>query len=126
MLLRIDHETRLTYSEPAAEHVVELRMAPPSDEDQTSLGYRLRTTPGAPATAYRDGFGNRVDLFNINAACQEVANSLDADKGCGGSQEPIGDLVDDGDRLLLRFPVSTTRHSKRYHACSGRLPRFDC
>lgn len=73
MLLRIDHETKLTYSEPAAEHVVEVRMAPPSDEDQTALGYRLRTTPAAAATAYRDGFGNRVDLFNINTACQEVS-----------------------------------------------------
>jgi transglutaminase-like putative cysteine protease len=73
MLLRIDHETKLTYSEPAAEHVVEVRMAPLSDEDQTSLGYRLRTTPGASATAYRDGFGNRADLFNVNGPCQEVS-----------------------------------------------------
>jgi transglutaminase-like putative cysteine protease len=73
MLLRIDHETKLTYSEPATEHVVEVRMAPLSDEDQTSLGYRLRTTPAAAVTAYRDGFGNRVDLFNINGACPEVS-----------------------------------------------------
>jgi transglutaminase-like putative cysteine protease len=72
MLLCIDHETRLTYTEPVAEHVCEVRMAPLSDEDQTALGYRLRINPGAPATAYRDGFGNRVDLFNLSAPCQEV------------------------------------------------------
>jgi hypothetical protein len=40
-------------------------MSPQSDEDQTNLGYRLRITPTAPVTSYRDGFSNRVDLFNI-------------------------------------------------------------
>src|SRR5262249_11753926 len=34
-------------------------------EDQTNLGYHLRTNLPAPVTVYRDGFGNRVDLFNI-------------------------------------------------------------
>src|SRR5262249_14687705 len=72
MLLCIEHETKLIYSEPVAEHVVEVRMAPLSDDDQTTLGYRLRIVPGAPVTAYRDGFGNRVDLFNFYAPCQEV------------------------------------------------------
>jgi transglutaminase-like putative cysteine protease len=67
MLLSIQHETRLTYSEPVAETVFELRMAPPSDDDQTNLGYRLRTWPAAPVTSYRDGFGNQVDLFNRRA-----------------------------------------------------------
>src|SRR4051812_44979042 len=65
MLLRINHQTKLTYSEPVAETIFEVRMAPPSDDDQTALGYRLRPTPQAPVTSYRDGFGNRVDLFNI-------------------------------------------------------------
>jgi transglutaminase-like putative cysteine protease len=72
MLLCIDHETRLTYSEPVAEHVFEARMAPLSDDDQTALGYRLRITPSTLLSAYRDGFGNRVDLFNLFAPCQEV------------------------------------------------------
>jgi transglutaminase-like putative cysteine protease len=65
MLLRIQHETRLKYSEAVAETVFEVRMSPQSDEDQTNLGYRLRITPTAPVTSYRDGFSNRVDLFNI-------------------------------------------------------------
>jgi transglutaminase-like putative cysteine protease len=65
MLLRIDHETRLTYSEPVTESVIKVRMAPPSGDDQTVMNYRLRTTPPAPITSFRDGFGNRVDLFNI-------------------------------------------------------------
>jgi transglutaminase-like putative cysteine protease len=65
MLLRIQHETKLRYSDSVAETVFEVRMSPQSDDDQTNLGYRLRITPAAPVTSYRDGFGNRVDLFNI-------------------------------------------------------------
>ncbi len=72
MLLRVQHETKLSYSEPISETVFEVRMAPPSDEDQTNLGYHLQTIPMAPVTIYRDGFGNRVNLFNILGAYQEL------------------------------------------------------
>jgi transglutaminase-like putative cysteine protease len=72
MLLRIHHETKLSYSEPVSETVFDVRMSPPSDEDQTNLGYRLRIDPSAPVTIYRDGFGNRVDLFNILAPYSEL------------------------------------------------------
>jgi transglutaminase-like putative cysteine protease len=72
MLLFIQHETKLTYSEPVSETVFEVRMAPPTDENQTDMGYRLRISPSAPVTIYRDGFGNRVDLFNILAPYQEL------------------------------------------------------
>jgi transglutaminase-like putative cysteine protease len=65
MLLRIDHETRLTYSAPVTESVIETRTAPPTQDDQTVLGYKLRVTPPAPVTAFRDGFGNKVELFNL-------------------------------------------------------------
>ena len=72
MLLRVQHETKLSYSEPVSETVFDVRMAPPSDEDQTNLGYRLRIVPSAPVTIYRDGFGNRVDLFNIFTPYSEL------------------------------------------------------
>ena len=72
-LLRIDHTTRLKYSEPAAESVIELRMSPPSTDDQTVLGFKLRTSPPARLTTYRDGFGNRVDLFNLLPRHAEIA-----------------------------------------------------
>ena len=65
MLLQIHHETKLSYSSAVSETVFEVRMAPPSDEDQTALSYRLRLDPPATVTSYRDGFGNRVDLFNV-------------------------------------------------------------
>lgn len=72
MVLRIQHETRLTYSQPVTETVFEVRMAPLSDDDQTTLGYRLQISPQTPVTAYRDGFGNRVELFNIATPYQEL------------------------------------------------------
>lgn len=72
MLLRIHHETKLAYSNPVSETVFELRMAPPSNDDQTSMGYHLKISPQAPVTSYRDGFGNRVDLFNITSPYREL------------------------------------------------------
>lgn len=67
MLIRIEHETTLSYTEPVTDAVIEVRMSPPSNDDQTVSGYRLRVQPQVPTTSYYDGFGNRVDLFNVNA-----------------------------------------------------------
>lgn len=72
MLLRIQHETKLNYSNPVSETVFELRMAPPSNDDQTSMAYQLKISPQASVTSYRDGFGNRVDLFNITSHYHEL------------------------------------------------------
>lgn len=72
MLLRIEHETVLSYDSPVFEHVFELRMAPVSNDDQTSLGYRLRVSPLVPSTPYRDGNGNRVELITVLAPCQKI------------------------------------------------------
>lgn len=72
MLLRIDHETKLTYTEPVIESVMEVKMSPPSTEDQTILGYKLKIVPATPLTTYRDGFGNRTELFTILTPHQEI------------------------------------------------------
>lgn len=66
MLLRIIHQTKLKYSAEVSGTIFEARMAPRSDEDQTSLAYSLTSSPTAPLTSYRDGDGNRIDLFNIS------------------------------------------------------------
>ncbi|MFL5340692.1 MAG: transglutaminase domain-containing protein [Gemmataceae bacterium] len=73
MMLLIEHETKFTYSEPVHETVMEIRMSPLSNEDQTVMGFRLRTTPPTATTCYRDGCGNRVDQFNVLAAVREIA-----------------------------------------------------
>jgi transglutaminase-like putative cysteine protease len=72
MLLRIDHETRLSYSAPVTEAVIETRTTPLTQDDQTVLGYKLRVTPPSPVTGYRDGFGNKVELFNLLSPHSEV------------------------------------------------------
>jgi transglutaminase-like putative cysteine protease len=72
MLLRIDHETRLSYSAPVTESVIETRTTPPTQDDQTVLGYKLRVTPPTPVTGYRDGFGNKVELFNLLTPHAEI------------------------------------------------------
>src|SRR5579859_4929430 len=98
MLLHIQHDTKLSYSEPVSETVFEVRMAPPSDEDQTNLGYHLRTVPWAPVTIYRDGFGNRVDLFNILTSYQELvirATSIVRTHRGRAPEERLADIVCD-------------------------------
>ena len=72
MLLQVHHETKLSYTDAVSETVLEVRMAPPSDEDQTNLGYRLKVSPNAQVTSYRDGAGNRVDLFNLLVPYREL------------------------------------------------------
>ena len=72
MLFRIEHETVLSYSEAVFEHVFELRMAPVSNDDQTTLGYRLQVAPLAPTTPYRDGHGNRVELITLLPPCKKI------------------------------------------------------
>lgn len=67
MLLRITHRTTFQYSDPVSDTVFEVRMAPTSNEDQTVLNFELKVTPTAPLMSYRDGLGNRVDLFNLSA-----------------------------------------------------------
>jgi transglutaminase-like putative cysteine protease len=67
MLLKISHETRLRYSREVRGTIFEARMAPRSDDDQTVYNYSIVTNPAAPITSFRDGDGNRVDLFNIFA-----------------------------------------------------------
>jgi transglutaminase-like putative cysteine protease len=65
MLLKITHETRLRYTREVSGTIFEVRMAPRSDDDQTAYHYSITTNPSAPITSFRDGDGNRVDLFNI-------------------------------------------------------------
>src|SRR5262249_35232946 len=98
MLLRVQHETKLSYSEPVSETVFEVRMAPPSDEDQTNLGYHLRTVPSVPVTIYRDGLGNRVDLFNILTSYRDLTmrptSLVRTHRGAGAEERMAGVVCD--------------------------------
>ena len=65
MILEIQHETRLAYSEPVTESVAETRMEPASDSEQSCRSFHLSVTPPAAVFRYVDGFGNRVHHFNV-------------------------------------------------------------
>jgi transglutaminase-like putative cysteine protease len=131
MLLRIQHETKLRYSDAVAETVFEVRMAPQSDEDQTSLGYRLRTTPAAPVTSYRDGFGNRVDLFNIMAPYQDLViqttTLMRTHRRCNQARLADAELAGDGatafEALEFLQPSALVNRSSDLDAFVATLPR---
>ena len=72
MILEIQHETRLLYSEPVTESIAEMRMEPVSDADQSCRSFHLAVRPMATVSRYVDGFGNRVHHFNIIPAHLEV------------------------------------------------------
>ncbi len=134
MLLKISHETRFVYSDPVAETVLKVRMAPSSDEDQTALGYRLRIAPRATVTSYRDGFANRVDLFNVLTPYQELV--VQATSHVRTHRRPCRLRLDasrydpaaavDVDALEFLAPSALVDRSAALDACAdelrGRLP----
>ena len=72
MILEVQHETRLQYSEPVSEWLTEVRMEPVSDERQSCHSFHLRLSEHAGVFCYRDGFGNRVHHFNLLTPNKEV------------------------------------------------------
>lgn len=72
MILEVQHETRLDYSEPVAEWLTELRMEPLSDERQSCHSFHVVVSQQASMFRYLDGFGNRVHHFNLLNPRQQV------------------------------------------------------
>jgi transglutaminase-like putative cysteine protease len=65
MILEVQHETRLEYSEHVTEGVTEVRMEPVSDEDQSCHSFHLAVSPPTELFRYHDGFANSVHHFNL-------------------------------------------------------------
>ncbi len=72
MIIEIQHETRLEYSETVSEWLTELRMQPASDEQQSCHSFHLAVSQPTNVFWYLDGFGNRVHHFNLMAPHQQV------------------------------------------------------
>jgi transglutaminase-like putative cysteine protease len=72
MILEVQHETRLEYTEAVTEWVSEVRMEPASDGAQSCHSFHLAMTPPAEVYRYQDGFGNRVHHFNLLSVRGEV------------------------------------------------------
>lgn len=84
MLLRVTHETDLTYSDLISESAMELRMAPRQESDQHRLSFQLSIGPAATVASYFDWQGNIVHAFNVNPFHQHIrivaASVLETDR----------------------------------------------
>ncbi len=65
MLLFVTHHTRVSYSEPIAETVMQLRMTPLTNRHQTLRGNHVSVGPAATLVAHRDWLGNHVHQFSV-------------------------------------------------------------
>lgn len=65
MLLGIQHRTELTYADRVSESVMELRVTPRSDKNQTLRAFNLKVGPEAPVHSHRDWNDNQAHHFSI-------------------------------------------------------------
>jgi transglutaminase-like putative cysteine protease len=65
MLLGIQHRTELTYGDRVSESVMELRVTPRSDKNQTLRAFNLKVGPEAPVHSHRDWNDNQAHHFTI-------------------------------------------------------------
>ena len=65
MILEIQHETEMEYSQPVSEWLCELRMEPVSDGGQRCHSFQISIGQPVNLSNYVDGFGNRVHHFNL-------------------------------------------------------------
>lgn len=72
MLLKIIHDTELTYSDPITESVVELRMFPRQEAQQHRLSFELKLAPYSAVNSYFDWLGNTVHTFTANGTHESV------------------------------------------------------
>jgi transglutaminase-like putative cysteine protease len=72
MYYSIRHVTRFRYSSPVRESVMELRMQPRSEGQQSLRSFQLTTNPRAQLYAYTDYLGNAVYHFNVLREHEEL------------------------------------------------------
>jgi hypothetical protein len=75
MLLKIVHETNLTYSAPISESTVELRVQPRQEQDQHRLSFSLAIGPPSSVSGYFDWLGNHVQTFKRQHRCTTASAS---------------------------------------------------
>src|SRR5580704_3450877 len=93
MFYSIRHITRFRYSSPVRESVMELRMQPRSEGQQTLRSFQIVTNPRAQLYAYTDHFGNAVYHFNTLREHEELRIEAQAVVEVGAMPE-IPEAVD--------------------------------
>jgi transglutaminase-like putative cysteine protease len=72
LLLKLTHQTDLTYTDLISESVMELRVAPRQDMDQHRLSFDLAIGPPTSVTSYFDWLGNTVHAFTVTPFHHEI------------------------------------------------------
>jgi transglutaminase-like putative cysteine protease len=72
MLLKITHETDLSYSDLITESVMELRVMPRQEQGQHRLAFNLAIGPQTSVSSYFDWLGNTVHAFTVNEPHREI------------------------------------------------------
>ena len=72
MLYSITHRTRLDYSCPISESVMEVRLSPRTDEHQVLRQFSLTVTPAAKVTHHDDWLGYTVHQFSVLGVHDQV------------------------------------------------------
>lgn len=67
MYYQIMHTTRLRYSQPVSESMMEVRMQPRTESHQRCLRFKLATNPSSRVLNYADHLGNIVHYFDVPA-----------------------------------------------------------
>lgn len=78
MLLGIQHQTILTYAARIRESVLELRVTPRSDKNQTLRAFNLKVGPEVPVFTHRDWNDNQVHHFSVAAFHDRVVIAASA------------------------------------------------
>lgn len=140
MILEIQHETAMEYSQPVSEWLCELRMEPVSDAAQRCHSFRISVGQPVAISNYLDGFGNRVHHFNllkppttVRILAASVVETEDAGVGPIVSQAAFSDRppaedwqlpLEALDYLPLRGPVRATALLEPLLAQLRPLPRM--
>lgn len=72
MLYSITHTTKLEYSRPISESVMEVRAMPRTDERQVLRHFELTVNPGARTSHHSDWLGNTVHQFSVLGTHEQV------------------------------------------------------
>ena len=72
MLYSITHRTRLDYSQPITESVMEVRAMPRSDERQVLRQFDISVTPDTKANHHSDWLNNTVHQFSVLGMHEQV------------------------------------------------------
>ena len=99
MKLLLTHLTRLTYSQPVREEVMECRFGPYSDDDQRWDRFELRVKPGGAIRSYIDGFGNTGYLVPLDSGIHVALDTSALADTFSFDEEPAFGLLDFATRI---------------------------